>query len=41
MAYVPERIRWINHLSMIMGIRVEYAIPPYTKTQKSAEKWIQ
>ena len=29
MVYVHERIRWINHLFMIMGIREAYVIHPY------------
>ena len=29
-AYAPARIRRINHLPMIMGIREAYAILPYT-----------
>lgn len=41
MAYAPARIGRINHLPMIMGIRVAYAIRPYTDNPILAGNKIQ
>ena len=39
--YIPARTWRINHLPMIMGIRVSYAIRPYTDNLILAGDMIQ